>query len=92
MVSFYRYLRDRAIECGAAPINGLVTEIELPDTPNGKYRIHLQNFEKDIRVGVPEVIEADVVSADVSLVVFVGVPLGSILSLPACRTEQTADS
>lgn len=34
------FLRDRAIALGANPINGLVTKLAKPDTPDGKYTIH----------------------------------------------------
>jgi geranylgeranyl reductase len=56
-----KYLRDRAIEFGATPINGLVTEIDVPTTANGKYKIHYSNFAGDKRVGVPETMEVDMV-------------------------------
>lgn len=39
------YLRDRAISFGAKAINGLVTEIEVPLSSNGKYKIKYANFE-----------------------------------------------
>ncbi len=55
------YLRDRAVGYGATPINGLVTEVELPSTPDGKYRISYSNYAGDKRMGVPEELEADVV-------------------------------
>lgn len=38
------YLRDRAIGCGAKAINALVTDIQVPTTSNGKYRIDFANF------------------------------------------------
>jgi len=56
-----KYLRDRAVEFGAQPINGLVTEIDVPTTANGKYKIHYSNFAGDKRVGVPETMEVDIV-------------------------------
>ena len=36
------YLRDRAVEYGAQPVNALVTKIDVPadDDPNGRYTIH----------------------------------------------------
>jgi geranylgeranyl diphosphate/geranylgeranyl-bacteriochlorophyllide a reductase len=38
------YLRDRAISNGVTPINGLVTDIEVPTTKDGKYKINYANF------------------------------------------------
>jgi len=55
------YLRDRAVEYGAKAINGLVTDIEIPTTPGGKYIINLQNYEGSKKAGTPEKIEADIV-------------------------------
>ena len=56
------FLRQRAINNGAQAINGLVTKIEVPTNPNGRYKIHYSNFEKgDTSAGVPEMIEADVI-------------------------------
>merc|ERR1719191_647193 len=56
-----KYLRDRAVEKGATPINGLVMNIDLPKTPEGKYVIQyndndnkkggLQSQEFDIVIG-----------------------------------------
>jgi len=54
------YLRDRAIEYGANPINGLVTEIECPSTPDGKYKLHYSNYDGK-RIGTPETLEVDIV-------------------------------
>ena len=39
------FLRNRAIDLGVTPINGLVTNIDLPTTEDGKYRINYANFE-----------------------------------------------
>jgi len=55
------YLRERAIEFGAQPINGLVTEVEIPTTAQGKYVIKYSNFAGDKKVGTPERLEVDVV-------------------------------
>ena len=55
------YLRDRAVGLGATPINGLVTEVQLPTTPDGKYNIKYSNYAGDKRVGDAEEMEADIV-------------------------------
>lgn len=56
------FLRQRAVNTGAAAINGLVTKVELPTTEGGRYKIHYSNFEKGTgAAGVPETIEADVI-------------------------------
>ena len=39
------FLRNRAIDLGVTPINGLVTNIDLPTTEDGRYRINYANFE-----------------------------------------------
>merc|ERR1719191_317409 len=41
-----KFLRDRAVEKGATPINGLVMNVELPKTPDGKYVLHYNNMDK----------------------------------------------
>lgn len=41
-----RYLRDRAIEYGANPINALVTKIDVPDATDGRYVIHYSPYEQ----------------------------------------------
>ena len=38
------YLRDRAISFGAKPVNGLVTDIEIPTTATGQFNIKYANF------------------------------------------------
>jgi len=38
------YLRDRAVGYGATAINALVTDIEVPKTANGKYKIKYNNI------------------------------------------------
>lgn len=58
------FLRQRAIQTGAKCINGLVTDIELPKTADGKYKIKYQNYDGK-RVGVPEEVEVDcIIGAD----------------------------
>jgi geranylgeranyl reductase len=56
-----KYLRDRAVTNGCVAINGLVTEIDVPTTADGKYKIHFANFAGDKRVGVAETLEVDVI-------------------------------
>jgi len=56
-----KYLRDRAIDAGAVPINGLVTSVEVPTTASGRYKINYSNFGGDKKVGTPESFECDVV-------------------------------
>ena len=58
------FLRDRAVERGAEPVNGLVTKIDLPATATDKYKIHYSLFDKDSEgkgKGIPSVLEVDVV-------------------------------
>jgi geranylgeranyl reductase len=55
------YLRDRAVGFGATPINGLVTEVELPTSGNDKYLIKYSNYAGDKRTGTPEEMEFDLV-------------------------------
>lgn len=55
------YLRDRAISLGATAINALVTEIETPTTPEGKYKINYN----DIAGNTKECVEVDyIIGAD----------------------------
>mmetsp|Transcript_41753 Transcript_41753/g.94284 ORF Transcript_41753/g.94284 Transcript_41753/m.94284 type:complete len:472 (+) Transcript_41753:32-1447(+) len=56
-----KYLRDRSIDAGAVPINGLVTEIELPTSAKDKYVIKYSNYAGDKKVGTPETLEVDIV-------------------------------
>lgn len=55
------YLRDRAIEFGAQPINGLVTEVEVPTADRDTYLIKYANYAGNKRVGTPETLEVDIV-------------------------------
>jgi geranylgeranyl reductase len=55
------FLRERAVKNGAKCVNGLVTKIELPQSENGRYKLHFSNFEGSEKVGTPEMIEADVI-------------------------------
>merc|ERR1719160_1687247 len=59
-----KYLRDRAIEFGAEPINGLVTRIDVPSnhkTTEAKYTLHYQKFEEGSKSGTPADMEVDMV-------------------------------
>lgn len=55
------YLRDRAIGFGAKAINGLVTEISVPKSEDGKYKIDYAKFEDNTKesVEVDYIIGAD---------------------------------
>merc|ERR1719198_1758252 len=55
------YLRDRAIEYGAAPYNALVTEIQTPTNQDGKYKIKYANFADNTKqeIDVDYIIGAD---------------------------------
>jgi len=58
------FLRKRAIQNGAQAINGLVTEVIVPKTPEGKYVIEYQNYDGK-KVGTPEKMEVDaIIGAD----------------------------
>jgi len=60
------YLRDRAVEFGATAINGLVTDIVLPEdnSPTAPYTIKYSNYDGK-KTGTPETLEVDlVVGAD----------------------------
>jgi len=52
------YLRDRAVEFGAKPINALVTAIDVPSdhkvNKNSQYNIHYQEFTPGSSVGTPK--------------------------------------
>ena len=55
------YLRDRAISYGAKAVNALVTDIEVPTTKDGKYKINYSKFSDNTK----DVMEVDyVVGAD----------------------------
>jgi len=55
------YLRDRAIEYGAVPYNGLVTDISTPSSKDGKYTIKYANFADNTKqeIDVDYIIGAD---------------------------------
>eukprot|EP00286_Rhodomonas_abbreviata_P026549 CAMPEP_0181311130 /NCGR_PEP_ID=MMETSP1101-20121128/12965_1 /TAXON_ID=46948 /ORGANISM="Rhodomonas abbreviata, Strain Caron Lab Isolate" /LENGTH=480 /DNA_ID=CAMNT_0023417825 /DNA_START=41 /DNA_END=1483 /DNA_ORIENTATION=+ len=56
------FLRNRAIEYGAKPINGLVTGIDVPEdnSPTAPYTLHYSNYNGE-KVGKPESLEVDLV-------------------------------
>jgi len=59
-----KYLRDRAIEYGAEPVNGLVTRIDVPSnhkSSEAKYTLHYQKFEEGAKSGTPAEMEVDMV-------------------------------
>lgn len=64
------FLRNRAIEYGAKPINGLVTSIDVPadhkTNPNSPYVIHYQEYQGgQSAVGIPKTMSVDlIVGAD----------------------------
>jgi len=56
------FLRDRAIELGAKPINGLVSEVQLPKDGEGKYKIIYSDYSnKKAGKGTSSEIEVDMV-------------------------------
>jgi len=63
-----KFLRDRAIEYGAEPINGLVTSIEVPSdhkSSDSQYTIKYQEFESGKTAGTPKSMKVDlIVGAD----------------------------
>ena len=63
------YLRDRAVEYGAQPVNALVTAIDVPSdhkvNKDSKYNIHYQEFTPGSSVGTAKNMEVDlIVGAD----------------------------
>jgi geranylgeranyl reductase len=58
-----KYLRDRAIEYGAEPVNGLVTRIDVPSdhkSSEAKYTLHYAEFGED-RQSVKKSMEVDMI-------------------------------
>merc|ERR1719484_232462 len=81
------YLRDRAIEYGAIPINALVTKVEAPTTEGGRYKI--------IYDELAEMYVGDDVSPDFYGWVFpkyehVGVGTGTVVNRPGIKMYQDA--
>jgi geranylgeranyl reductase len=62
------FLRDRAIEYGAVPINALVTSIDIPadhKTSQSQYTINYQEYQEGSSAGVPKSMNVDlIVGAD----------------------------
>lgn len=63
------YLRNRAIEYGAEPIQGLVTQIDVPEdhkeNDKSQYTLHYQEFTPGSRAGVAKEMDVDlIVGAD----------------------------
>jgi len=59
-----KYLRDRAIEYGASPVNGLVTRIDVPadhKTSESQYTLHYSEFEEGKRSGTPKEMKVDMI-------------------------------
>jgi len=58
-----KYLRDRAIEYGAEPVNGLVTRIDVPSdhkSSEAKYTLHYSEFGED-RQSVKKSMDVDMI-------------------------------
>ena len=56
-----KYLRDRAVSCGATALNALVTDIETPQADGGKYKITYSNMDGNTK----ETVEVDyIIGAD----------------------------
>ena len=62
------FLRDRAIEYGAVPINALVTSIDIPEdhkTSESQYTINYQEYQEGSSAGIPKSMKVDlIVGAD----------------------------
>lgn len=59
-----QFLRDRAIEYGAACVNGLVTSIDIPadhKTSDSQYTIHYQEYTDGSSAGTPKTMDVDVI-------------------------------
>ena len=54
------FLRDRAVEYGAEPVNGLVQDIELPETPDGPYTVRYSRYDGKSK-GTPSTAEFDII-------------------------------
>lgn len=56
------FLRDRAVELGANPVNGLVTRLEKPSTPDGRYTLHYSDYSDSVNGKAPaKSLEVDLV-------------------------------
>ena len=59
-----KYLRDRAIEYGAQPINGLVTSVDIPANhkqTEEPYTINYMEFTEGSSAGTPKTMDVDVI-------------------------------
>jgi len=60
-----KFLRDRAIETGAEPINGLVTSINVPTdhttNPDSKYTIKYSEYQEGSSSGKPMTMDVDLI-------------------------------
>lgn len=54
------FLRDRAVEYGAIPVNGLVQDIELPTTADGPYTVRYSLYDGKTK-GTPSKAEFDII-------------------------------
>jgi geranylgeranyl reductase len=54
------FLRDRAVEYGATPVNGLVQNIELPETEGGAYKVKYSRYDGKSK-GTPSEAEFDII-------------------------------
>merc|ERR1719389_268770 len=54
------FLRDRAVEYGAIPVNGLVQDIELPTTADGPYTVRYSRYDGKSK-GTPSTAEFDII-------------------------------
>lgn len=54
------YLRDRAVEYGATPVNGLVQAIELPEKDGDSYTVKYSRYDGKMK-GTPEQQEFDII-------------------------------
>lgn len=43
------FLRDRAVSLGATSVNGLVTKLDKPTTPDGKYTLHYSDYAETVK-------------------------------------------
>jgi len=59
-----KFLRDRAISYGATPIQGLVTQIDVPENHRAneeQYTIHYQEYAEGNSAGVPKDMKVDLI-------------------------------
>lgn len=60
-----KFLRDRAIEYGAEPVNGLVTSIDVPadhkTNDESQYTINYSEYSEGTSTGVPKSMDVDII-------------------------------